>query len=123
MPEPSVERRGSSRYAVMMDAQTTDLITRSVIKLRCSDVSLSGCYLDTLNPVEPVTPLWVRMEHAGRVFEVQGRVEYMVARLGMGLEFAQPIPEEQLAVLSAWIEEAATTSKPLPSSFGMSTLR
>ena len=123
MPDQPAERRGAPRYPVMMYAQTTDLITRSVIKLRCSDISRSGCYLDTLNPVDPGIALWVQMEHGGRVFEAQARVAYMVSRLGMGLEFALPIPEEQFVILNEWIEEAVASSKPLPSSFGVSAPR
>jgi hypothetical protein len=47
----------------------------------------------------------------------------MVSRLGMGLEFALPIPEEQFVILNEWIEEAVASSKPLPSSFGVSAPR
>ena len=122
MQSDAVERRVAPRYQVVMDAQTTDLITRAVIKVRCSDISLTGCYLDTLNPVDPGTPLWVRMERGGRVFEAQARVAYMVPRLGMGLEFAQPIPEEQFVLLKEWIEGAAALSNPLPSPFKLSAL-
>jgi PilZ domain len=123
MPDQPAERREAPRYSVNMDAQTTDLVTRSVIKQRCSDISLSGCYLDTLNPIDPGTPLWVRIDHGERSFTVQARVAYMVPRLGMGLEFAQPIPEDQLAVLKEWIEEVVALSKPLSSPFGMSVPR
>lgn len=123
MQKQPAERRVAPRYSVIMDVQTTDLITRAVLKLRCSDISLSGCYLDTLNPVDPGTPMWIRMEHGERVFEVQARVAYMVPRLGMGVEFAQPIPEEQLTVLKEWIAAAAALSQPLTSAFGMGALR
>ncbi|MGA2810898.1 MAG: PilZ domain-containing protein [Candidatus Acidiferrum sp.] len=123
MPDQPAERREALRYSVNMDAQTTDLITRSVIKQRCSDISLSGCYLDTLNPIDPGTPLWVHIEHGGRTFSAQARVAYMVPRLGMGLEFARPVPEEQCAVLREWIGEVVALSEPLPSPFGMSAPR
>jgi hypothetical protein len=73
--------------------------------------------------VDPGIALWVQMEHGGRVFEAQARVAYMVSRLGMGLEFALPIPEEQFVILNEWIEEAVASSKPLPSSFGVSAPR
>jgi len=69
-----------------MDAE--DLLTRSTVKLRCSDISLSGCYLDTLNPMDLGTPVWVRLVHGGHVFESQGKVAYAVPRLGMGVTFA-----------------------------------
>ena len=122
MPEQA-ERRGAPRYAVVMDAEITDLLSHTVMKVRCSDIGLSGCYLDTLNPIEPLTPLWIRMTHGERAFEVQGRVAYMVPRLGMGVQFAQPIPEEEFATLKRWIEEAAALCRPASPSFGMSALR
>jgi hypothetical protein len=122
-PEDKVERRGAARYAVVMEADVTDLLTHGTLKLRCSDISLSGCYLDTLNPMEPGTPLWLRLEHGKRVFECQAKVAYMVPRLGMGVAFATPVPEEQLGILNAWISEANASANPQPSLFGISAGR
>lgn len=120
MSEERIERRGAPRYAVVMDAEVTDLRAHSTLKLRCSDISLGGCYLDTLNPIEIGTPLWLRLEHGRRVFECQTKVTNMIPRLGMGLAFADPIPEEQLGILNAWVSEAASIANPLPSLFGFS---
>jgi len=120
MPEQPANRRGAPRFTVVMDAEATDLLTRTTVKLRCSDISGSGCYLDTLNPMEAGTPLWVRLVHGQRIFESQGKVAYMVARLGMGVAFAQPIPDDQMAVLSGWLAEAGASSDPQPSLFGVS---
>jgi len=63
MPDQPADRRGAHRFAVVMDAEATDLLTRTMVKLRCSDLSLSGCYLDTLNPMDLGTPVWVRLVH------------------------------------------------------------
>ncbi len=123
MPDPPVDRRGSPRFPVAMDAEATDLLTRTMVKLRCSDLSLSGCYLDTLNPMELGTPVWVHLVHGRHIFEAQGKVAYAVLRLGMGVAFAQPIPADQLAVLSGWLEEAGASSSPQPSLFGSSATR
>jgi PilZ domain len=106
MPDQPADRRGSPRYSVMMDAEATDLLTRSTVKLRCSDLSMSGCYLDTLNPLDFGTSLWIRLIHGQHIFESQGRVAYMVPRLGMGVAFAQPVPADQSAILSEWIAGA-----------------
>jgi hypothetical protein len=121
MSQDSVERRIAPRYTVVMDAQVTDLLSRSIVKVRCSDVSLSGCYLDTLNPMDPGTPIWVRLEHAMHVFEAQAKVAYMVPRLGMGVAFAEPLAADQLLVLSEWIRQAASVAKPQPFLFGASS--
>jgi hypothetical protein len=99
----------------------TDLLSRATFKARCSDISLSGCYLDMLNPMEPGAPISVRLEHATCVFETQARVAYTVSRLGMGVAFAEPVPAGQLLILSAWISQAAATANSQPSVFGAST--
>ena len=121
--ETKVERRGAPRYAVIMDAQVTDLRAHSTLKLRCSDISLSGCYLDTLNPVEIGTLLWIHLEHGQRVFECQAKVTNMIPRLGMGVEFVHPVPEEQLEILSAWVSAAAAMTNSQASLFGVSAAR
>jgi hypothetical protein len=123
MPEEPAERRRALRYGVAMDGQVTDLLARSKLKVRCSDLGFSGCYLDTLNPLEAGTPVLVRLEHGGRTFEAQARVAYMAPRMGMGVEFAEPISEDQLPVLQAWIEELAALAKPITSTFGAGMTR
>ncbi len=120
MPGPETERRSARRYAVVMGAMVTDLLTRTSFKLRCSDISLTGCYLDTLNPIEAGTPLTIRLEHGQHVFECQARVAYLIPRFGMGIVFMEPIPEEQLTVLNVWVSEAASLANPQPSLFGFS---
>jgi hypothetical protein len=121
--EGKVERRCATRYAVIMDAQVTDLRAHSTLRLRCSDISLSGCYLDTLNPMEIGTPLWIHLEHGQRVFECQARVTNMIARLGMGVAFVDPVPEDQLGILSEWVSAAASIANPQASRFGFSAAR
>jgi hypothetical protein len=103
-----------------MEAEATDLLTRTTVKLRCSDISISGCYLDTLNPMEAGTPIWVRLVHGQHIFESQGKIAYMVPRLGMGVAFAHPVPTDQMAVLKDWLAEAGASSNPQPSLFGIS---
>jgi hypothetical protein len=109
MAEQGSDRRESPRYTVIMDARITDVQMRSTVHLRCSDISITGCYLDTLNPLDRGTALTLRLEHAGQVFETAAKVTYTVPRLGMGLTFEKPTPPDQLAVLEGWIREAAAT--------------
>jgi hypothetical protein len=113
MPEFSPERRYTPRFGILMDGRTTDLHTKAVARVRCSDIGLTGCYLDTLNPLERGTPLLVHLEHGGRGFEAQAKVTYMVKNMGMGVEFVMPIAEEQLAVLRDWIAALPANAPPL----------
>jgi hypothetical protein len=123
MVEQTADRREAPRYSVIMDARVTDVLMRCTVHLRCSDISITGCYVDTLNPLDPGTSLVLRLEHGGRVFESAAKVTYMVPHLGMGTAFAQPIAEAQLAVLQEWIREAAEDGKLLPPTFGGGNLR
>ena len=78
-----VARRGP-RDTVIVDGQVTGLLLRSPVKLRRSDISLTGGYLDT--PIQgPGTPIWVLLERATHVFAAQAKVAYMVPHLGMGV--------------------------------------
>jgi hypothetical protein len=104
------ERRGAPRFSVIMEAQATDLRTTTTFKLRCSDISLTGCYLDTLNPAEAGAPVRIRLEHGRRVFECQAKVAYKVPQMGMGVAFTHPLPGEQLETVSAWLSEAAAVT-------------
>ena len=110
MSNSGSERRGAPRFAVIMEAQATDLRTNTTFKLRCSDISLTGCYLDTLNPAEAGVPVRIRLEHGRRVFECQAKVAYKLPQMGMGVAFTHPLPGEQLETVSAWVSEAAAVT-------------
>jgi hypothetical protein len=72
---------------------------RSPVKLRRADISLTACYGHSQSQ-GPGTPIWVLLERALHVFAAQAKVAYMVPHLGMGVAFAQPVPADQLLVLS-----------------------
>lgn len=115
MPKEPAERRSAPRHCAVLDGQVTDLLMRSKMHVRCSDIAVNGCYLDTLNPLEAGTPVLVRLEHGGCAVELQGQVAYRVPRLGMGVQFAQPVPAEQFATLQLWLEELAGKAQQAPS--------
>ena len=86
MSDRPENKRSAPRYTVIMDAEITDLLTRTNMKLRSSDISVTGCYIDALNPLERGTPVSLRLVHDSQVFESKGVVAYTVARLGMGVK-------------------------------------
>jgi len=106
MSDRPENKRSAPRYTVIMDAEITDLLTRTNMKLRSSDISVTGCYIDALNPLERGTPVSLRLIHDSQVFESKGVVAYTVARLGMGVNFDQPVHKDQLATLCKWISQA-----------------
>jgi len=103
MPEVIVERRSAPRYPLVLTAVVTELLSGTKLNVRTSDVSRTGCYIDTLNPMAPGTRIHVKLVHEEESFEAEGRVAYVSLALGMGVAFESVAPE-QLAILDRWLE-------------------
>ena len=73
---------------------------------RISDISASGCYVDTINPLADGTPVSVRILTESHVFEAPATVVYSHAHLGMGLLFGEVLPNDQ-HVLQNWLSAAS----------------
>jgi PilZ domain len=72
------------------------------MKARISDLSVSGCYVDTINPLPGGTPVQVEILAETHVFEAPATVVYSHAHLGMGLIFREVLPSSQ-NVLQNWL--------------------
>jgi len=74
--------------------------------LRCktSDLSLGGCFLDTLNPFKEGTEVRVRISHNSTTFTALGKVVFVLPNLGMGVAF-RSVGDAQLAKLHEWISK------------------
>ena len=99
-----IERRTSPRYAFIAEADVTVIATKTTLKARTTDISIDGCFLDTLNPSPKGTDIRVKISHGGSTFEALGVVVLVVANLGMGITFAN-IDGNQKARLQKWISE------------------
>jgi PilZ domain len=75
------------------------------LNARTSDISRTGCYIDTLNPVPQGSQVRVRITHRQEVFEAVASVVYVSAGLGMGIRFTQ-ITAQQQATLDKWLDES-----------------
>ena len=102
------ERRAAPRYPLILSADVVDLTSGAKLSARTADLSRTGCYIDTLNPIPPGTKIHVRLEHETEVFESDGRVIYISPGLGMGIAFTSNVPG-QLAILDRWLSVAANT--------------
>lgn len=95
------------------------------IKARTSDLSLQGCYVDTLNPLPVGAAVRLQIHRAGLILDVPANVSSRHAGSGMGLEFGE-ITGAQRAVLENWLNElglpqSAGFENPFPLSKGTST--
>lgn len=106
MPEVTVERRSAPRYAMVLAAEVVELPRGAKLSARTADISRTGCYIDTLNPVPPSSRVLVRITHHEETFESEAHVVYVSYGLGMGMAFLT-CEGEQLARLDRWLSEAS----------------
>src|SRR5712692_6079677 len=98
------DRRGAQRHAFSADAEVTDLRSGLKLSARVSDLSLKGCFIDTLNPYAVGTAVRLRLLKGKDVFEVRAIVSYRQAGFGMGVAFTG-LAAEQQAKLKDWLSE------------------
>jgi PilZ domain-containing protein len=110
MPDVMADRRNAARYTLIVAAEVSELDGSNSLHGRTSDVSRSGCYIDTLNPMPVASLIRVRLRHGDNVFEAAGRVMYVCPGLGMGVMFDKDTSPEQLTILERWL--ATTTMSP-----------
>ena len=107
MSDVMTDRRDSPRYALTLVAIVTETATANVVNARSSDVSRSGCYIDTLQPLPPGANVKVLLRSGDEIFETPARVVYMCPGLGMGVNWGLSLPEKTMAILDRWLARAA----------------
>lgn len=100
----SSERREVPRYPFVASAEQIDVNTGTQLSARVSELSLKGCYLDTLNPFPQGTQIRLVIFHCDATFTALATVIYSVRNLGMGVLFKSVEPE-QLEILRTWLAE------------------
>jgi PilZ domain len=98
------DRRGTSRSSFIAPVEMVEMRTGSRIRARTSDLSLQGCYVDTLNPFPVGTALRLQIQRAGMILDVLANVSSRHVGSGMGLVFGE-ITRAQRAVLESWLGE------------------
>jgi PilZ domain len=98
------ERRRFPRFPFNADVEVVEVQSGTRIKGRVTDLSLGGCYVDTLSPFLVSTAVHIRIARGAQSFEAQAKVTYMKFGVGMGLAFVAA-QVEQKQVLGNWIAE------------------
>jgi hypothetical protein len=98
------ERRRSPRYQFTADTEITEVASNTRLGGRTSDLSMSGCFLDMVNPSPEGTEIRVTVHHASASFTALGRVVFVFPNVGMGVVFTNA-QEDQLAVLQKWLAD------------------
>ena len=104
------ERRRAPRYPFAGAVEMRHGTSPDKITAKVSELSLNGCYVDTINPYPIGTPLTVKVFTPTEYFEGQATVIYVEEAEGMGLMFKETRPFF-LAVLRKWLLSAMMTKK------------
>lgn len=96
MTEP---KRASPRVmsVVDVDCHTADDADMP-IAARISDLSTTGAFLDSMNPLPPGTKLALRFKAGPREVQVSGEVVHMMPQFGMGVRFLDLSGEDRAAI-------------------------
>ena len=94
------ERRRTVRYRFDAPAEVSD--ERGTLAVRVSEISLNGCYLQSVSPFPAGTPLLVKVFADGDFFEAHATVAYSQPSKGMGVAF-HGLKPYFVAVLKKWL--------------------
>jgi hypothetical protein len=78
-------------------------VTENQLVAHTEDLSLFGCFVETLAPFSAGTKVRLRISHAGANLIAQGTVAYSRDNGGMGIAFTS-IEPSSVAILDAWLD-------------------
>jgi hypothetical protein len=112
----SHERRTGKRSPFIAPVEIEEMRTGSRIKARTSDLSMQGCYVDTLNPLPVGSGVRMQIQRSGKILDALATVSSRHAGSGMGLVFGE-FREAQRAVLESWLCEIGLPRKVIENPF------
>lgn len=104
-------QRREPRYPFIASAELLEENSGARMSSRISDLSLNGCYVDTVNPLPDGTLVHLRIFTQTHSFEAPATVVYSHAFMGMGMKFREVQPKSE-EVLRLWLPEATEQAKP-----------
>src|SRR5690242_18430922 len=103
----TAERREARRYPFVCHAELIDVAGSTRISARTTDMSLRGCYIDTLNPFPVGTRVRLQLMKSGQRVEFRAEVTSCHMGSGMGLIFERLTPAQTDTVVS-WLEDSSS---------------
>jgi hypothetical protein len=111
IPTTTSERRRAPRHTFVATTELTDITSSTKLSGRVTEISRSGCYVDTLNALPVGTQLIVNISCDRGTLVVKGKILYIHEGIGMGLVFLDP-PKDQLEILDSWLAELSPPAAP-----------
>lgn len=103
-------QRRDPRYPFIASAELLEENSGSRMSTRISDLSLGGCYVDTINPLPDGTFVHLRIYTETYSFETPATVIYSHANLGMGMKFRE-VQAKSEEVLRLWLPDETQQAK------------
>ena len=113
LTEKIENRRRTPRYPFVAVAELVEKGTQVGLSARVTELSLYGCYVETVDPLAQGTELKIKLYANGKFFEAHAVIAYSQPKLGFGLSF-QNVNPHFLSVLRQWLIEAAQTKFAKP---------
>jgi len=104
------DRRRTPRYPFVGSIEMRDGTPEDKRTARVKELSLNGCYVDTLSPYPLGSSLSIKLFTETEFFEAQASVIYSRPEEGMGLMFRETKPY-YLMVLRKWLLAAMIGKK------------
>jgi hypothetical protein len=104
------ERREAHRYAFICPAELMNVDGNLRISARTSDLSLTGCYIDTLNPFPIGTRVLLELTKNDQRLQFQAEVTSCHMGSGMGLSF-DPLTPAQVEIVVSWLGETSAPAE------------
>ena len=103
------ERRVQQRAPFIATVAMTDMETGTVTRARTSDLSMCGCYIDTLNPLPLGAVVQLSIQKANEELKVQASVCTALQSSGMGVAF-EALSAGQREIIKNWLLQCGASS-------------
>ena len=103
------DRRKAPRYGLMAIAELADPGDARLLSGKVTQISRTGCYVETPKTFPVGTSLKVIISRDQRTFVVKANVIHVQEQIGMGIAFVDP-PQDQLKILDTWLAGLPSTS-------------
>jgi hypothetical protein len=98
------EKRRHPRFPFSTGGEAFDPQANVRVTGRLSDISRSGCYMDTIRPFGVNAAIILAVTREGRTFKTKAKVVYSLNGMGTGMMFTTMEPD-QARVLDGWLAE------------------
>jgi len=92
------------RHPFVAGVQVIDVQTGKELAAHTEDISVYGCFIETISPFQADTRVKLRITRGGQRMIAHGRIAYSRPKEGMGVVFMSFEPNSS-AILDEWLDD------------------